>query len=199
MALKTNENHAILVRIDWNENKWERPSSNLSNAMKFGFVKENNISYTSFNFAHEIYETENDGLWYGLIPAFWSKTPDINKIRNLKFVILISNVEKKDYIVGLYAFPKIGNKERINKIPNFEEYDQINIGSTPSNIIRLENYIEINSLNLKRLLGDQEISTMGWNYLNDSNVGYILDEIEKKNKENKKLNSLKLKYLKSFN
>jgi hypothetical protein len=39
---------------------------------------------------------------------------------------------------------------------------------------------------------------MGWNYLNASNVGYILDEIEKINKENKKLNSLKLKYLKSI-
>jgi hypothetical protein len=198
MALKSSENHAILVRIDWNENKWERPSADLTNAKNFGFVRENNISYTSFNFAHDIYETESDGLWYGLIPAFWSKTPDIDKIRNLKFVILISNYEKQDYIIGLYANPKIGNTNRKNKIPDFDEYDHINIGSTPSNIIRLENYVEINSLNLKRLLGDQEVSTMGWNYLNASNVGYILDEIEKINKENKKLNSLKLKYLKSI-
>jgi hypothetical protein len=194
MALKSSENHAILVRIDWNENKWERPSADLTNAKNFGFVRENNISYTSFNFANEIYEAEPDGNWYGLIPSFWSKTPDTNKIRNLRFVIIISNHEKNDYIVGLYAFPKIGNKERINKIPNFYEYDHVNIGSLPSNIIRLENYIEFNSIDYKRALGDQEISKMGWNYLNESQASYLLDLMQKENITNRKLNKIRLEY-----
>ena len=86
MSKNKSENHGILVRIDWNENKWEEPSANLEQAQNFGFVRENNISHTSFNFAHELYETEPDGLWHGLIPAFGSKTPDINKTRNLKII-----------------------------------------------------------------------------------------------------------------
>lgn len=194
MALKSSENHGILVRIDWNENKWEKPSANLSNAMNFGFVKENNISYTSFNFAHEIYETENDGLWYGLIPVFWSKTPDIDKIRNLKFVILISNFEKQDYIVGLYGNPKIGNSTRKVKIPNFDEYDHVNIASDPSNILRLEKYIEMSTLDSKRAIGEQEISKMGWNYLNQSQTGYILDTMQKENIANRRLKKIRLEY-----
>jgi hypothetical protein len=194
MAIKSSENHGILVRIDWNENKWERPSNNLEQAQNFGFVRENNISYTSFNFANDIYQAEPDGNWYGLVPAFGSKTPDIDKIRNLKFVILISNYERQDYIVGLYAYPKIGNNKRINKIPNFEEYDWINIGSTSSNIIRLEKYVDLSTLNHKRALGEQEVSTMGWNYLNQSQTGYILDAMQKENNTNKRLNKIRLEY-----
>jgi hypothetical protein len=194
MIIKSSENHAILVRIDWNENKWEKPSADLTNAKNFGFVRENNISYTSFNFANEIYEAEPDGNWYGLIPSFWRKTPDTNKIRNLRFVIIISNHEKNDYIVGLYAFPKIGNKERLNKIPNFDQYNHVNIGSLPSNIIRLENYIEFNSIDYKRALGDQKISKMGWNYLNESQAAYLLDLMQKENITNRKLNKIRLEY-----
>lgn len=192
--MKSTENHSILVRIDWNDNKWEKPSSDLSLANNFGFVKENNISYTSFNFAQDIYQVEPDGNWYGLVPAFGSKTPDMDKIRNLKFVILISNFEKQDYIVGLYAYPIIGNKKRIIKIPNYEEYDWINIGTTPFNIIRLEKYVDISSLNQKRAIGEQEISTMGWNYLNESQTGYILDSMQNTNSENKKLKKIRLDY-----
>lgn len=194
MAIKTSENHGILVRIDWNENKWECPSDNLEQAQNFGFVRENNISHTSFNFAHDIFQAEPDGKWYGLVPAFGSKTPDTDKIRNLKLVILISNFEKQDYIVGLYAYPKIGNTKRINKIPNFEEYDWINIGSTTTNIIRFEKYVDISTLNHKRALGEQEVSKMGWNYLNQSQVGYILDSIQKENVENKKLKKIRIEY-----
>jgi hypothetical protein len=194
MAIKSSENHGILVRIDWNENKWERPSNNLEQAQNFGFVRENNISYTSFNFANDIYQAEPDGNWYGLVPAFGSKTPDIDKIRNLKFVILISNYERQDYIVGLYAYPKIGNNKRINKIPNFEEYDWINIGSKASNIIRLEKYVDLSTLNHKRALGEQEVSTMGWNYLNQSQTGYILDTMQKENNTNKRLKKIRLEY-----
>ncbi len=194
MSINKSENHGILVRIDWNENKWEKPSADLSQANNFGFVRENNISYTSFNFAHEIFQAEPDGNWYGLVPAFGSKTPDTDKIRNLKFVILISNYEKKDYIVGLYAYPKIGNTKRVNKIPNFEEFDWINIGSALSNITRLEKYIDLSLLNHKRALGDQEISTMGWNYLNQSQAGYLLDSMQNENIENKKLKKIRLEY-----
>ena len=80
----------IIVRVDWNENKWEKPSENLEHAKNFEYVKDNNLSFTSFNFAHENYETETDGLWYGLIPAFYSKTPDKDKIKNLSVIFLIS-------------------------------------------------------------------------------------------------------------
>lgn len=198
MALNKSENHGILVRIDWNENKWEQPSGNLEQAQNFGFVRENNISHTSFNFAHDIYETEPDGLWYGLIPAFGSKTPDIDKTRNLKVVFIISKHDLIDYIVGIYTFPKFGNGIRVNKIECHTDYDWINIGSKPSNIVRLENYIKVSDLDNRRSLGDQEIAYQGWNYLSESQVGYIFDSIQKDNPENIKLNKIKFNYLKSI-
>jgi hypothetical protein len=197
MPIKKDENHAILVRIDWNENKWEKPSSNLDQAKNFGFVKDQGISHTSFNFANDLYNSENDGLWYGLIPAFASKTPDADKIRNLKVVFIISKKELKEYIVGLYAFPKIGNAIRTNKIPHFENFDWINIGAHPENILRFENYLDIETMNKKRFLGSQEISTQGWNYLNQSQVGYVFDSIQEINLDNNKLKKIKYNYLKS--
>jgi len=196
--MKTIENTGIIVRIDWNENKWEMPSSNLEFAKKFGFVKENNISYTAFNFAQEIYLPEPNGLWYGLIPAFASKTPDARKTKNLKIVFIISNFEKQDFIVGIYAFPKIGNTNRKKLIPKFEEYDWVNIGAYPNETLRLENYVSLNNLDKKRSIGDQEISTMGWNYINDSQVGYIFDSIQKTNNNKTKIQKIKLSYLRSF-
>lgn len=165
-------------------------------AENFEYVKDNNISYTCFNFAHEIYETESDGLWYGLIPAFFSKTPDADKIRNLRVVFLISNTGGVDYIVGLYAFPKIGNKRRKNLIDKYPNYDLINIGAEPKNILRLENYIDLKTLNLKKALGNQQISLRGWNYIEKENVGYIFDCIQKINPENEKLKQIKFRCLK---
>lgn len=185
----------IIVRIDWNENKWEKPSNNLNNANNFGFVRENNISHTSFNFAHEIYSPEPNGLWYGLIPAFGSKTPDPIKIRDLKVVFIISNYENKDFIVGLYSFPIIGNRKRTIKVPDHIEYDWINIGAEPKNILRLDNYFDLGSLNIKRALGNQQISTQGWNYIEKQNVGYLFDSIQKLNPENQKLSQIKFRCL----
>ena len=185
----------IIVRIDWNENKWEIPSDNLELAGNFEYVKDNNISYTCFNFAHEIYNPESDGLWYGLIPAFFSKTPDKEKIRNLSVVFLISNNACVDYIVGLYAFPKIGKKIRKNLIEGYTVYDLVNIGAEPKNILRLENYVDFNTLNLKKALGQQKISTQGWNYIEKENVGYIFDAIQKINPNNQKLSQIKLRCL----
>ena len=197
MPTLTSENHGIIVRIDWNENNWERPSDKLDQANNFGFVRENNISHTSFNFAHEIYQPEADGLWYGLIPSFGSRTPDKTKTRNLKIVFIISRHNQHDMIVGIYAFPIFGKKVRINKIPNYYEYDWVNIGAKPTDIVRLENYIPLNNLNQNRALGNQEIATQGWNYLNESQVGYILDSIQSENQENSKIKKIKFNYLKS--
>jgi hypothetical protein len=185
----------IIVRIDWNENKWEKPSDNLELAGNFEYVKDNNISYTCFNFAHDLNPGEQDGLWYGLIPAFFSRTPDKEKIKNLCVVFLISNNGGTDYIVGLYAFPKIGNKKRKNLIEGFTNYDLVNIGAEPKNILRLDNYFDLGSLNIKRALGNQQISTQGWNYIEKENVGYIFDSIQKLNPENQKLSQIKLRCL----
>lgn len=186
----------IIVRIDWNENKWEKPSDNLELANNFEYVKENKISHTSFNFAQNLYYTEPDGLWYGLIPAFFSKKPDKDKIKDLKIVFLISNNEGSDYIIGLYAFPVIGNKKRKKLISGYHEYDLINIGAELKNVFRLKNYVAINSLNLKKALGNQKISLRGWNYIQDENVGYIFDSIESVNSNCNELKQIKFRCLK---
>jgi hypothetical protein len=67
-------NKEILVRIDWNNHRWIRPSDLTD--VNFGYAKETGLSHTAFNFAHKTYETDPDGLWYELLPSFHSKTPD---------------------------------------------------------------------------------------------------------------------------
>lgn len=188
---------AILVRIDWNENNWEIPTDNFED-VNFRYVIENGISHTAFNFAHNNYEPEPDGLWYGFIPAFFSKTPDISKTRNIKVLFMISVNEGNTYLVGVYAFPKIGSKTRQNLIPNHENINQINIGTEPSNVYRLNNYININTLDINRILGDnQELAIMGWNYLNNNGVSYLLDKIDYSEQQNS-FKKIKFSILKSM-
>ena len=104
-------------------------------------------------------------------------------------MFIISNFNRVDYIVGLYAFPKIGNKRRKNLIEEYPTYDLINIGAEPKNILRLENYIDLNAL------GSQQISTQGWNYIQKENIGYLFDTIQKQNPDNSKLIQIKLRCL----
>jgi hypothetical protein len=110
-------------------------------------------------------------------------------------VFIISNYNRVDYIVGLYAFPKIGNKLRKNLIEEYPTYNLINIGAEPKNILRLENYIDLNNINLKKALGNQQISLRGWNYIKKENIGYLFDIIQKQNPEDKKLKQIKLRCL----
>ena len=108
---------------------------------------------------------------------------------------MISNKACKDYIVGLYAFPKIGNKKRKNQIEGYAFYDLINIGAEPINILRLDNYLDLITLNLKKALGNQQISLRGWNYIEKQNICYLFDSIQKINPENEKLKQVKLRCL----
>ena len=187
----------ILVRIDWNENSWEIPTDNFED-VNFRYVIENGISHTAFNFAQHNHETEPDGLWYGFIPAFFSKTPDISKTRKIKVLFMISVKEGITYLVGLYAFPKIGSKIRQNLIPNHEIINQINIGTEPSNIYRLKKYINLNTLDIKRILGDnQDLAIMGWNYLNNTGVSYLVDKIDYFEQQNS-FKKIKFSILKSI-
>lgn len=196
MPIKKEKNRGIIVRVDWNEFKWEKPTNNIDQ-LNFGYAIENNISHTAFNFAHEIYPCNNDGYWQGLIPAFHSKTPNKEDINNIEIIFLVSNFEHNDYLIGLYAFPKFGKGKRKKLIPNFENYDLVNIAALPENILRLESYIDINLMNQRRSLGEKEISNQGFTYLNSSNIGYILDKCTELNPSSK-LSSIKLKILKKI-
>ena len=196
MPIKKEKNRGIIVRVDWNEFKWEKPTNNIDK-LNFGYAIENNISHTAFNFAHEIYPCNNDGYWQGLIPAFHSKTPNKEDINNIEIIFLVSNFEHSDYLIGLYAFPKFGKGKRNKLIPNFENYDLVNIAALPENILRLEKYIDINLMNHRRSLGEKEISNQGFTYLNSSNIGYILDKCTELNPSTK-LSSIKLKILKKL-
>lgn len=196
MPIKKEKNRGIIVRVDWNEFKWEKPTNNIDQ-LNFGYAIKNNISHTAFNFAHEIYPCNNDGYWQGLIPAFHSKTPNKEDIDNIEIVFLVSNHEHNDYLVGLYALPKFGKGKRTQLIPKHENYDLVNIASLPENILRFENYIDINQLNHRRALGEKEIANQGFTYLNASNIGYILDKCSEINPSNK-LGAIKLKILKKL-
>jgi hypothetical protein len=118
-------------------------------------------------------------------------------MNNIEIIFLVSNFEHNDYLIGLYAFPKFGKGKRKKLIPNFENYDLVNIAAIPENILRLESYIDINLMNQRRSLGEKEISNQGFTYLNTSNIGYILDKCTELNPSTK-LSSIKLKILKKL-
>ena len=80
-------------------------------------------------------------------------------------------------------------------IEGYTGYDLINIGAETKNILRLDNYVNFKTLNLKKAIGQQQISTQSWNYIEKENVGYVFDCIQKMNPDNPKLNQIKLRCL----
>lgn len=80
-------------------------------------------------------------------------------------------------------------------IDEYPNYDLINIGAEPKNILRLEKFVDLKTLNLRKALGNQQISLRGWNYIEKENMGYIFDCIQKINAENEKLKQIKFRCL----
>ena len=151
----------------------------------FNLQKFKKIAFSNVQFLKKVKNPQDYGV------AYLKK----DKIKNLSVVFLISNTGGVDYIVGLYAFPKIGNKRRKNLIDEYPNYDLINIGAEPKNILRLEKFVDLKTLNLKKVAGNQQISSQGWNYIEKENVGYLFDSIQKVNPDNQKLKQIKLRCL----
>ena len=108
---------------------------------------------------------------------------------------MFTTVDRTDMLVGLYAFPIIKNGPRSVRIYRFENYNLINLRSRKEDIYRLENPFRLGNLDSRRFLKNQKISRRGWNYLNEGEVGYVLDEIENSEHENNCFNTVRKKIL----
>jgi len=87
----TEKNFGILASIDWNSNKWQdlATEEDLLNS-NFGYVVENGLTFTSLNFAHDIYKSDENSFYRGLLPHLWSRMPDKEKSRYVQIVFIKS-------------------------------------------------------------------------------------------------------------
>ncbi|MEA5138349.1 hypothetical protein [Arcicella rigui] len=192
----------ILATIDWNSNKWQNvPTIEDLESTKFGYVEENNKTYTAINFGHEMYPSDEDEYYSGLLPQLWTKTPDKEKSKTVKIVILKSKNWKDGltYIVGFYAFPIFEKGRKKSPIDTFKEYFETNIKSLPKDIYLLENYVLFNEDDEKQFLPKgKKVGKRGYNYLTKDNVCKFLDVMTNKNPDSK-LMGIKFRIIKSLN
>jgi hypothetical protein len=197
------KNFGILASIDWNSNEWKAAptAADLSNS-NFGYVVENGLTYTSLNFAHEIYPPDSKGYYFGLLPQLWSRMPDKEKSRFVEVVFIKSQnwSNKANYLVGFYAFPQFEKCRKPSPLKDFTNEFELNVKAFPEDIHLLKNKIDLNThpdLN-KFLPSGKELGKQGYNYLTRDNVFKILDALTFLNPDDKKLSGIKLRLLQSI-
>lgn len=191
----------ILATIDWNSNRWQiLPTIEDLESTKFGYVEENNKTYTAINFGHEMYPTDEKGYYAGLLPQLWTKTPDKEKSKTVSIVIIKSKNWKDGltYIVGFYAFPIFEKGRKVSPIDSFKEDFETNIKALPKDIYILENYISFTAEDDTRFLPKgKKTGKRGYNYLTKDNVCKFLDTMTSKNPD-PKLMGIKFRLIKSL-
>lgn len=197
------KNFGILASVDWNSNNWQAaPTSEDLASSNFGYVVENGITFTSLNFAHDIYPPDSKGFYYGLLPQLWSRMPDKVKSRYVEVVFIKSQnwLDKVNYIVGFYAFPQFEKCKKPSPLTDFTNDFELNIKAFPQDIHLLKNKINLNTHpDLKKFLPkDKELGKQGYNYLTNNNVFKILDALTALNPDDKKLSSIKLRLIQSI-
>lgn len=191
----------ILATVDWNSNQWQAESTedDLKNS-NFGFTKEHGITYTSLNFAHEIYPTDENDYYAGLLPQLWTKTPDKENAKLVKIVFIKAKnwEDKKNYIVGFYAFPIFEKGKKPSPIASFTEDFETNIKALPKDIHILKNYILFEDEDVKKFIPKgKKVGLRGFNYLEKDNVYSILDRMSSKNSD-VKLQGIKYRIIKTI-
>ncbi|NBB18808.1 hypothetical protein GVN20_05515 [Runella sp. CRIBMP] len=200
---KTQRNYGMLASLDWNSNLWKAPSTlNDLNNSDFGFVNEFGFTYTCLNFGQDIFPTDADGFYSGLLPHTYSRPANTENSKDVKIVFLKSKNWEDGiiYLIGFYAFPIL--KKGKKKSPLIEiSYDfETNIKALPKDILLLENYINLSAHpQIQKVLPkDKEQGKQGFNYLTKNNVEFILDELSRLNPQNTKLASIKFRILKAL-
>ncbi|RZJ53275.1 MAG: hypothetical protein EOO44_09055 [Flavobacterium sp.] len=199
----TVKNFGILASIDWNSNKWQdiATDKDLSHS-NFGYVVDTGLTFTSLNFAHNIFPVDDKGYYWGLLPQLWSKMPDKEKAKFVEVVFIKSQnwEDKQNYIVGFYSFPIFERTIKPSPLPSFKTDFELNVKAYPNDIHLLENYINLTSNpDLKKYLPkDKELGKQGYNYLTKDNVFKILDAMSKLNPEDRTLSGIKLRLIKSI-
>ena len=197
------KNFGILASVDWNSNNWQAAptAEDLSNS-NFGYVVENGLTYTSINFAHEIYPPDSKGYYHGLLPQLWSRMPDKEKSRFVEVAFIKSQnwSDKANYIVGFYAFPQFEKCKKPSPLLDFTNDFELNVKALPKDIHLVKNKINLTTHpDLHKFLPTgKELGKQGYNYLTRDNVFKILDALTSLNPDDKKLSGIKLRLLQSI-
>lgn len=187
--------------MSWNSNRWSDRATREDIAhSNFDYVKKNSRMHEDLNFGHELYPCEEDGMYIGYSPMF-NKLPSAAHTKYTDFVFFKSfdHHTHSSFIVGFYAWPRIGNFERRANHRYFTDYDWGNVKSLPAHIVLFDNPLPVNNeIALKEgyLPKGKELGLMGFNYLTYNNVIRILDKASRLNPGQKKLSTIKLKFLK---
>ena len=192
------KNFGILTSIDWNSNRWKAlPTSDDIGSSKFEFVQDNNTTHTYLNFGHLEFSSDVDGYFYGLLPQFWTKTP---QSKNISIIFIKSQnwQDKKNYIVGLYLFPTFDRKLLAPEIPGTATR-VVNVKAQVKDIHLLDSFVELTNTNEKKFLPkDKELGKQGFNYLTKENAMKILDAMTALNPVDQKLSNIKFRLIKSI-
>ena len=141
-----NKNFGILASIDWNSNNWSNiPTDSDINNSVYKFLRQNKYSYTFLNFGHNIYPTNENGYYQGLLPCLYTKSPNPQKVNMINVVFIFSKNwnDYKKYIVGLYAFPKFEKATKPSPIIDFNRDIHIYKKITPTLRKTIKNCVEL--------------------------------------------------------
>ena len=140
------KNYGILTSVYWNSNKWQALSTedDLKNS-KLGDGFESGTTYTSFNFGHDVFPSDENGFYHGLLPQLWSKLIDREKFTlvEIAFIKALNWETKENLIVGLYAFPAFRPTTKSIVIDEIEKDVEVNIQAVPKNVVLVENGINL--------------------------------------------------------
>ena len=175
----------ILTSISRNSTGWKgNPTEADLVFSKFDFVKKNNKAHEALNFGYPDCPAESDGTYIGYAPAFNKNIKEPN-IKVIFFMSLLRANDRK--IVGFYVFPEITqgcNFERTKSLSSlYKKYSNGNIRVKASNIVYLKNPVQINNKIAKGKFFKGNLSSQGFNYLDEKGVLRLLDYILKYNND----------------
>jgi len=193
-------NIGILTPISWNSNLWQDEATDKDIAKSnFEYVKENGWMNEDLNFGYEKYESEDDDYYIGYTPMF-NNLPAIEQSKYVDIIFFrsLDYQNKVNCIVGFYSYPELGSFHRLANETLFDRYEWGNVKAKTENIVLLKNFIPINDDIVKKfnfIPNRKKIGKMGFNYLFYENVISILDKATELNPDDKKLSSIKFKFL----
>ena len=193
-------NIGILASISWNSLAWKDEATEEDlNHSNYEYVKDNEWMHESINFGQDDFPLEPDGTYIAYTPMFNRlPSPEESKYVDIVFFRSLNYHDKKNYIIGFYAFPQIDIFYRQAKHAYYKYYDFGNVKSKPEHIVQFENPIEINNLITAKenyLPLGKKLGQQGFNYLGYENVLRILDKANHLNPDNQKMKIIKFKFL----
>ena len=187
------EHFGILASITWSSTGWTKPFTEEDlRKSKHGFVRDNGEAADHLNFGHELYPAEADGTYIGYSPMF-KRNPRERELGAVFFLSSDYQHDNRRCIVGVYAFPEIGECWRKAKHPLFKQYKYGNVRAQAEDIVYFAKPVVIDAETVVReqlLPTGKKISQQGFNYLTSDNVINILRLAERGNRLNAKLRGL---------